>query len=187
MKKYYYNKLLATESFNLGRHELNPIRIMAMTTTRIDQGIEQDEEKKVLGVPLNYKDKIKSYIRIDTLKEIQETIEYPEKFRDQGSYTFEIGIDYEFTIQEFTHAYFSTLDVFAEVGGLWATIKLLIKMLLPWMILKFMFAFAQIIRRKANQKVKISRIKDIKNQTKLIREKIKEKMDANPDDQSVQE
>lgn len=42
MKKYYYNKLLATESFNLGQQELDAIRILAMTTTRIDEGLEVD-------------------------------------------------------------------------------------------------------------------------------------------------
>ena len=55
------------------------------------------------------------------------------------------------------------------------------------MVLKFMFAFAQMIQRKATQKVRITRIKDIKKQSKLIKEEIKQKMNANKDNEEVQE
>lgn len=75
---------------------------------------------------------------------------------------FEVGVDYEFTIQTFTYVYFSTLDVVSQLGGLWSTIKLLMRIALPLMVLKFMFAFAQMIQRKATQKVRLTRIKDIK-------------------------
>lgn len=98
---------------------------------------------------------------------------------------FEVGVDYEFTIQTFTYVYFSTLDVVSQLGGLWSTIKLLMRILLPFMILKFMFAFAQMIQRKATQKVRITRIKDIKKQSKLIKVEIKQKMEANKDNEEV--
>lgn len=36
MKKFYYNKLFVTEGVNLGREKVVPVRVLALTTTRVD-------------------------------------------------------------------------------------------------------------------------------------------------------
>jgi len=116
---------------------------------------------------------------------MKKSKDYPEKFRDQDEYSFYVGFDFDFTIQTYTYVYFSTVDVISKLGGIGATIKLVITMIAPLMVLKFMVAFAQIILRKAAQKVRIFRIKDIKKSIKTIREKIKDRMQKYPDDEEI--
>jgi len=182
MNKYYYNKLFETESMAVGTQEIEAIRMKSFTSTRVDKGKKPNMDKAIFGFPLEYTDIISNIIRIDQQKTIKKSKDYPERFRDQDEYSFYVGFDFDFTIQTYTYVYFSTVDVISKLGGIGATIKLVITMIAPLMVLKFMVAFAQIILRKASQKVRIFRIKDIKKSIKTIREKIKEKMCQYPDD-----
>ena len=53
------------------------------------------------------------------------------------------------------------MDIVSNLGGLGATIKLTSQFITPILVLKFMVTFAKIVIRKAAQKVRIYRIKDI--------------------------
>ena len=172
MTKFYFNKLFETESVRVGQEEVNIIRLSALTTTREDRGIEPDLNKTIFGVPYAYKDIKRNTVRIQQLKDKQKSHSYPNNFSEQKEYTFSVGLDYDFTIQTYTYVYFSTMDIVSKLGGLGATIKMILAFVAPIMVLKFMVTFAQIILRKAGQKVRIFRIKDIMKQRKVIIEKI---------------
>lgn len=67
----------------------------------------------------------------------------------------------------------------SKIGGIGATINIIAAAIGPPMVLKFMVAFANIILRKARQKIAIFRIKDIKKGLKKIREIIDKKIEDN--------
>ena len=50
----------------------------------------------------------------------------------------------------------------------------------PLIILKFMSEFVKMIERQANQRVRILRLKDIKDRRQEIEDKIRERMEINP-------
>ena len=68
------------------------------------------------------------------------------------------------------------VDVVSQIGGISATIKVVMGILAPFMIFKFMFMFARILKRKSRQKIRIFRLKDIKKAIKVITPRIEEKM-----------
>lgn len=172
MTKFYFNKLFETESIRVGQEEINIVRLLALTTTREDRGIEPDLNKTIFGIPYAYTDILRNSVRLQQLKDIVKSHSYPSGFSEQDEYAFTVGLDYDFTIQTYTYVYFSTMDIVSKLGGLGATIKMILAFVAPIMVLKFMVTFASIILRKAGQKVRIFRIKDIMKQRKVIIEKI---------------
>ena len=95
------------------------------------------------------------------------------------------GLDFDFTVKQYTYEYHAMTDVIAKIGGISSTIKLIMISLTPIMAFKFMFIFANILKRKSNQKVRIFRIKDIKKARKIIKKRIQEKMENNPNDLDI--
>lgn len=85
-----------------------------------------------------------------------------------------MGLDYDFTIQTYTYVYFSAIDVLSKIGGIGATIKIALSVITPFLVLKFMIAFAQIIIRKSEQRMRIFIIKDILKAIPVIKERILE-------------
>lgn len=49
-----------------------------------------------------------------------------------------MGFDFDFTIQSYIYEYFSTVDIISQLGGIGATIKIIMAMLGPLVILRFM-------------------------------------------------
>ena len=64
------------------------------------------------------------------------------------------------------------MDIVSKLGGIGATITIVLKILAPLLVLKFMTAFAQLILRKAEQKIRILRLKDIIKYLVQLNEKV---------------
>lgn len=75
-------------------------------------------------------------------------------------------------MQTYTYIYFTTLDIVSKLGGIGATIKITLSVLAPFLILKYMFRFAEILLRKSNQRIRIFKLKDIKKALPEIRERV---------------
>lgn len=146
---------------------------------RMDQGKEPDMDSAILGVPLEYLDLIVNIIRISQDKKVKVAQPVEEGFIQQDEYKFKVGFDFVFKIQTYIYVYFSAVDVISQLGGLGATFKLILGAIAPLMILKFMQAFGMIILRKAQQKVRIFRLKDITKHIKTINKRITEKIKEN--------
>ena len=91
-----------------------------------------------------------------------KTKEHKGGFQESDSYEIYIGLDLDFTVQTFTYFYFTTLDIVSALGGIGATIKIILGALLPVLTLRYMMEFASILRRKAEQKIRVFKLKDIK-------------------------
>jgi len=70
-----------------------------------------------------------------------------------------VGFDFSFSVQTFTYVYFSALDVISQLGGIGATLNIVLGALAPYVILGFMVEFAKLLTRKANHKVNLIIIK----------------------------
>ena len=94
-------------------------------------------------------------------------------FVDKEEYKFEMNLDLDFSdVQAFTYSYFTTLDVLSAIGGLGNAIKIALGALVPFLTLRFMVEFSSIHQRKAKQKIRIFKLKDIVNNLKELRKKI---------------
>ena len=113
-------------------------------------------------------DVIRHIIGISTAKKTKEGIDYPEKFRTQANYTLYVGFDFSFSVQTFTYVYFSTLDVVSQLGGIGATLKIVMGFFAPYIVLNFMVEFAKLLERKADHKVNLLKIKLIQDQRDII-------------------
>jgi len=82
-------------------------------------------------------------------------------FSYQDQYSLYVGFDFDFTIQSYQFEYFSTVDIISQLGGIGATVKIVLAVLGPLVILQFMYEFSHIILRQAHQKIRVFRIKDI--------------------------
>lgn len=56
-----------------------------------------------------------------------------------------IGFDFDFTVQTYTYEHYSMVDVVSKIGGISATIKVLLTFMAPFFAFKFMFIFANIL------------------------------------------
>ena len=83
-------------------------------------------------------------------------------FVEKEEYKFEIAFDYEFQVTQYIFIFFSTMDIVSKFGGIGATFQIFLKVGTPFFALKFMTSFAMLIMRKAAQKIRILRLKDIK-------------------------
>ena len=95
------------------------------------------------------------------MPELGESKYYPEGFKNMKEYKFYVGFDFEFTVQRFTHTYYSTLDIIAALGGIGATVKLVFESAGPLLVLKFMYEFANMMTRKSAQKLRVFKIREI--------------------------
>ena len=93
------------------------------------------------------------------MPELGESKYYPEGFKNMKEYKFYVGFDFEFTVQRFTHTYYSTLDIIAALGGIGATVKLVFESAGPLLVLKFMYEFANMMTRKSAQKLRVFKIR----------------------------
>lgn len=84
-----------------------------------------------------------------------------------------MGFDYDWNIRVFTYEYYSVLDIVSQLGGIGATIKIVLTSATPLIILKFMSEFVGMLKRQANQRVRLMRLKDIKSNRHEIEEKIR--------------
>lgn len=91
-------------------------------------------------------------------------------------YNFYVGFDFSFTVQRFTHTYYSTLDIIAALGGIAATIKLVFESAAPLFVLKFMYEFANMMTRKAQQKLRVFKIREMFKSYDEMKEIIVEKL-----------
>ena len=82
MTKFYFNKLFETESIRVGQEEINMIRLLAVTTTREDKGIEPDLNKTIFGVPYGYTDIMRNTVRLQKLKDTVKSHFYPGKYSE---------------------------------------------------------------------------------------------------------
>lgn len=98
---------------------------------------------------------------INQRQEIKESEYYPEGFKDLKEYNSYLGFDFDFTVQRFTYTYYSTLDIIAALGGIGATVKLMLESAAPLLVLKFMYEFANMMTRKSIQKLRIFKIREI--------------------------
>lgn len=68
-------------------------------------------------------------------KGIQKSQKYAEGFKNQDEYVVYVGFDYDWNIRVFVYDYFSLLDVVSQLGGLGATIKIVLTSASPLIIL----------------------------------------------------
>jgi hypothetical protein len=144
------NLIIDKPLLEVGHHQIVPLRMPVAVTKRFDKDFEPDEDRTFFGFALGFKDKITNTFVIDSATNIAETAYYPEGFKNQKEYTFDVGFDFSFTIQRFTHTYYSTLDIISALGGIAATIKLFFESVAPLLVLKFMYEFANMMTRKAH-------------------------------------
>lgn len=178
MKKFF-DLLFKTDQHSVGQQEIKPFRLDASTTTRIDKGKEPDVNKQILGFSFGYMDVMRHIIGITPAKKSKEGVQYPEKFKTQANYTLYVGFDFSFEVQKFVYVYFSTLDVVSQLGGIGATLNIVLGFFGPYIVLKFMVEFAKLLTRKAHHKVNLIKIKQIQDQREYIIQKINEKMETN--------
>lgn len=168
--------------FEVGHHMIKPLRMGVSVTKRFDKDFEEDPKRTFFGFALGYMDKITNTFVISSLAEQGKSEYYPEGFKNQEEYNFYIGFDFSFTIQRFTHTYYSTLDIISALGGIGATVKLVFESAAPLLVLKFMYEFANMMTRKATQKTRICKIKEIFQNFDKMRPIIVQKLMSDKDD-----
>lgn len=83
-------------------------------------------------------------------------MEIYEKVVDDGYFFYgvdveenKLEIELDFTVQTIKVAFYTTLDIAAALGGIGATIKIVLGTLVPVLTLRFMMEFSNIQNRKA--------------------------------------
>lgn len=117
------------------------------------------EDVSVLGITVKKKDLIISKI---LLEKIQASIP-SEKGADAGNKN-EIIVDFrlDFTESERNNIYFTMSDIFSELGGLAASFKLIWSLVVTIIVLRFIFDFSGMIKRKSSHKFRVITIEKYK-------------------------
>lgn len=131
----------------------------------------------VFGIPTKYNDMVDHEVSIEHKKSTFHSLNYTESFAKKPNYSFEVAFDFEFNVNMYIYVFYSTMDMVSKLGGIGATLQIVLKIVAPIFVLKFMTSFALLIMRKAEQKIRILRLKDIVKYLDQLNEKVKQRME----------
>lgn len=133
----------------MGHSGLEPVRIPISISKRIEKARIPDPKRTIFGFSLGFKDNVTDVFSFKSMGEPLKSVEHKKGFKESDKYEVYIGLDLDFTVQTFTFVYYNLMDMFSALGGIGATINILLGSLVPLMTFFYMVEFSNIHARKA--------------------------------------
>ena len=123
-------------------------------------------KKRLLGIPIDYSDKEEILFTYKKSEKNPKPME-PSVFRqDQfgiSNQTFVTAIKIDFSVKKTTYEYYSISDVISSLGGIGASVKIMIGGLSVFWIIKFVIDLAMILKRQAKHQKNLTFIEIFSN------------------------
>ena len=126
--------LFRTELYVIGSSEADTITIRMYPSVEI----HKNQNSSSGG------DLIKTHISFKKNLNINQDGRVPMRPGTNSS-TINVMIDYDFTERQITYDYYSTFDVFAKIGGIFAFVGPIVATMTPFVALYFLYALANIL------------------------------------------
>lgn len=161
-KKSFQNKIYETVSYVVGSGFLKPFKVPTKLAKRDEKN--KMVSMRILGIPVSYKDrttdlftyeqypeplKMEIYDTSHLLNNDYSNIDNRYYFRWEDVVENKLEIELDFTVQTIKLVFYTTLDIASALGGIGATLKIVLGALVPVLTLRFMIEFSNIQNRKA--------------------------------------
>ena len=149
-------QLYKIKPYTIGRQSIKEINLAAHPIQIINIG--KNVTKKILGIGIKNENVETKLINIDRINEIR----IPEDLTEYGAanqsdldiYRVHSHIRMNFNEQVIRYEYYSTVDILSSLGGIGASVMMIINFLGFLFIINFMVNFSRIIRRQTRFKTK---------------------------------
>ena len=181
-------RLFETSSMMIGYDCFKPVTLHANPSRVIQKG--KQVTKKLFEIPYQYSDIVLKQINVekrDTIVDSVRVKSYAEQVGKHETYSQLTKLDIDFIeyIQNFE--YYSTVDVISSIGGIGATVHILLGISSFSFILIYMYQLIQMIRRKQRHSVAVSEIQGRRQKLMKVLESKIENTDFEHEEQNGRE